>query len=1054
MEAQSIDSNETPVEISMESPIHGFLNVTTETTIIECTVDSSDQKRPCCEGSDSGVEVIDPVDYQRALSSNSGASQEDEKPSCVRSRDSSISYCSNYEEAYNILVRKNSTLLEDYTLRNGDVTSENGSESSSLSGSQGRCRRNNLTNVKKKNATQDRTKDQIPNVKDKSKSKPPITPARNATNTNTRLKSIDRLQTRQVSNSNRTSSRTKPVPNNLDLNKATPKRASSIVRPVSATKSAQATPEDGRWPACKLMNTNSRSLPQKPKLSQSDNKTIEKYATLPRRKKIVEKTPTITNKKSSKEQLQPNPSRMFSSLYLPKTKAKTRIYHEINIQTALTMSDIEQALAGTLVSHKGPEQTEKCSKEIQVDVENVEIKKLKEQIRSLTEKYEMLLGQHREQTEKLLETEGNLRREKVENEGLREELHNNSQRVLAILGQVGNVDCQEPNSSSDSLLVLESRFQNVSQVIIQQEQEIAKLNSYCRAFQLDLEKSLAAQKTLLQQHQDLEAESMELQEFMQAEKVTLTDALRETETEIKKLQDALSSRDQDLYACQDECKQLSRLCEQRRLENLGLQARIGSLEAKSRELLVHQGSSVSGASVALSSLVGRLNGLANELIAAYAISEQELEDVIYHNEVYNNSSSSIESTPEKSRLTVEQKQSPNAKGSSFVSAVINAIKNAASGRDANSRKDSIYDRNSSNELLDCETEPCLMMEHVLEDVVIPDGHSHNMISSGHGSMLSSRLSHSESLKDVSSLYFSKQHSEPASLNASYTSDLFSFCEFLPPISLVDQVIEVDNVITRLLKVIRIIQIENEDYMNELQDQRDSLTEQIDKQKETNKLVVKQLKDWEVLGARLKSEVKELLNQVGKKNNEIDSVKSELNKQREQIEKLSQDVCELSTTLAKAELEMRIKEEEVERELEKLQQSEEIPSIETLAKISVHGNKIINLEEKLAEKEQRLKELNHEFVVGKQVLTESLKGAVKETKRQYDAIDNALEVLHNIQTVVQQCPALAKLQRDLEEVSFQSASSLPIVTPADCNANAGLIQGVTNMEIAPTINTTA
>lgn len=69
----------------------------------------------------------------------------------------------------------------------------------------------------------------------------------------------------------------------------------------------------------------------------------------------------------------------------------------------------------------------------------------------------------------------------------------------------------------------------------------------------------------------------------------------------------------------------------------------------------------------------------------------------------------------------------------------------------------------------------------------------------------------------------------------------------------------------------------------LADQRDSLTEQVDKQKETNKLVVKQLKDWETLGSRLKSEVRELMNQLSKKNNELDGVKTEVNKQREQIE---------------------------------------------------------------------------------------------------------------------------------------------------------------------------
>lgn len=59
-----------------------------------------------------------------------------------------------------------------------------------------------------------------------------------------------------------------------------------------------------------------------------------------------------------------------------------------------------------------------------------------------------------------------------------------------------------------------------------------------------------------------------------------------------------------------------------------------------------------------------------------------------------------------------------------MSAVINAIKNAASGKDVNKKRDnSLCDRSSSNEMLDSETEPCLMMEHVLEDVVIPDGTS-------------------------------------------------------------------------------------------------------------------------------------------------------------------------------------------------------------------------------------------------------------------------------------------------------------------------------------------
>ena len=44
---------------------------------------------------------------------------------------------------------------------------------------------------------------------------------------------------------------------------------------------------------------------------------------------------------------------------------------------------------------------------------------------------------------------------------------------------------------------------------------------------------MAAQKTLLQQVQETEAESCELHEFMQLEKNALVDALREAENEVR-----------------------------------------------------------------------------------------------------------------------------------------------------------------------------------------------------------------------------------------------------------------------------------------------------------------------------------------------------------------------------------------------------------------------------------------------------------------------------------------------------------------------------------------
>lgn len=265
-------------------------------------------------------------------------------------------------------------------------------------------------------------------------------------------------------------------------------------------------------------------------------------------------------------------------------------------------------------------------------------------------------------------------------------------------------------------------------------------------------------------------------------------------------------------------------------------------------------------------------------------------------------------------------------------------------------------------MLDSETEPCLMMEHVLEDVVVPDGHSHNMISSCH-SMINSRLTHSESLTNLSQVIYNRQLSEQASfaesLNASFTSDISATSELGLSISVVDQVIDVDNLVTRLLKVIRIIQLENDDCMNELQDERDDLSLQVDKQKDTNKVVVRQLKDWEELGARLKSEVKELMQKLTKKNDEINDIKCELNQQRREIEvitmiyiqlfeliasfcskqKLSQDVCDLSTALSKSELELRVKQEEVNLVLNKWEETEEIPDKEILAKLVLSQNEV-------------------------------------------------------------------------------------------------------------------
>ena len=62
-----------------------------------------------------------------------------------------------------------------------------------------------------------------------------------------------------------------------------------------------------------------------------------------------------------------------------------------------------------------------------------------------------------------------------------------------------------------------------------------------------------------------------------------------------------------------------------RQENLSLSVRLNAIERRSRELLLAQGAAVSGASVALSGLGNRLEGLVDQLIVSYNILENDLE---------------------------------------------------------------------------------------------------------------------------------------------------------------------------------------------------------------------------------------------------------------------------------------------------------------------------------------------------------------------------------------------------------------------------------------------
>lgn len=376
------------------------------------------------------------------------------------------------------------------------------------------------------------------------------------------------------------------------------------------TKTPSSTPtDDGRWPSVNskpapLMTRSLRgilphdSTPKSLRLSAlaETNKTLEKYATLPRRKtnntvdsikdlkvKSVSRENSVTRSSLLRNRIGRDNSVLKTLPPYPRRKQtpKIKIYHEISSQTALTCTDIEKVFSGEAVLPSSPLDVEKLEKDVQVDMRLLDVERMQDELKLAKEKHENLMKTLQEEKERNQKLECELKGEKSEKESLQKELEQNTERVLAILGGQSNYGSNgkylhfiknsllhksfpDENGSSDSLMVLETRFQNVSQVVIKQEEQITKLNSLCRALERDLEKSINAQKALLQQQQELEAERNETEEFIQAEKNALTDALKEAESEVASLRQRLVDSAKSLDEKDEEINKLQRICEQKR----------------------------------------------------------------------------------------------------------------------------------------------------------------------------------------------------------------------------------------------------------------------------------------------------------------------------------------------------------------------------------------------------------------------------------------------------------------------------------------------------------
>ncbi|KAH8270012.1 hypothetical protein KR018_002321 [Drosophila ironensis] len=662
---------------------------------------------------------------------------------------------------------------------------------------------------------------------------------------------------------------------------------------------------------------------------------------------------------SARRSLAPNTAAAtakVNSLRRPQTAApRTRIYHETAVQTALTSQDLEQVLGGGLLQSRAPDAVERQDRSTQAepDQRDCELEQLRQEVRQLS---------------------GKLQREREEKLAMQQELHLNTERVMSMLelARVVSASAGTPTSEDsgdgshgghDSLLMLESQIQMSGHELHERQQEIGQLRAMCRALQLEMRRSLATQQVLLQEKAAIEQESSELQDFLQHEKAAQLEALRDLEAEHQVVRSQLANREEEAKVLRDECRHLVRLNEQRRQENRLLQTKYAALENKSRELIHQQNASVAGASTALSGLHARLDGLVEQLVYSYSISEQDLEDIRFQAE-----SEQVQNGGQRPNgldlplgpasngdaihtlvLASDSSLSPQ-RNQSFIAAVIGAIRQATthSGKRLSLRQGAKRngggtgslqaagatapgqetqgngDDSDSTEMLDSETEPCLlMMDNVLEDVVHHDSHSHNMVSSCTGMIsqielpteLISQCSHQnnngavtadDSLQQLSQAITNRQqmelhmhklsampmnprdqcNTEELSCHDSL-AELPSLMEYSTAQAVVDQVIEVDTLVTKLLKVLRLVQLDNDNCIQQLIVDKNKLQQH----KED---ILEKIKDLEDVNMKLQDELMDATQELMIKGSDLSGTKAEMQRHRNEIDRLNEDICTLST----------------------------------------------------------------------------------------------------------------------------------------------------------------
>ena len=192
--------------------------------------------------------------------------------------------------------------------------------------------------------------------------------------------------------------------------------------------------------------------------------------------------------------------------------------------------------------------------------------------------------------------------------GIQTDLEQYQERVRVCMESMDSVERQFEVRDLQ-LARLEGERERGGELTDKLRDRVAQAEGVVVAQRRELERSVAAQKMLLQQVQEQEAEAGELQDFLAAEKATLQEALREAEAEAARVQGELVAREEQVQAGEEQAGLLVRRAEQAKQETLSARSETVGVQQRAREMLLAQGAELSRASLYIIGLQQRLEGL-------------------------------------------------------------------------------------------------------------------------------------------------------------------------------------------------------------------------------------------------------------------------------------------------------------------------------------------------------------------------------------------------------------------------------------------------------------